>query len=68
MMTQEIVNIPWGVIAPIIGIQLILMIVALIDLLRIHATNGPKWLWLVLILISGLFGSIVYFIVGRKQV
>ncbi|MCR8657655.1 PLD nuclease N-terminal domain-containing protein [Paenibacillus endoradicis] len=64
---QEIIDIPWALIAPVLGIQLILMIIALIDLLKIHATNGPKWLWLVLILVSGLLGSIVYFIVGRKQ-
>ncbi len=61
-------QVPWALIAPILVVQLILMVVALIDLKRIHATNGPKWLWLLLILISGLFGSIAYFIIGRRQV
>lgn len=65
---EELANINWALFAPIIVIQLILQIVALIDLLRIHATNGPKWLWLVIIVVSGLFGSIAYFIVGRRQV
>lgn len=65
---EELVNINWALIAPIIGIQLILQIVALIDLLKIHATNGPKWLWLVIIIMSGLIGSVAYFIVGRRQV
>ncbi|WP_107841382.1 PLDc N-terminal domain-containing protein [Metasolibacillus meyeri] len=60
-------QVPWALIAPILVVQLILMIVALIDLKRIYATNGPKWLWLILILISGILGSIAYFIVGRKQ-
>lgn len=65
---EELNQVPWALIAPILGVQLILMIVALIDLKRIHATNGPKLLWLVIILISGLFGSIAYFIFGRRQV
>ncbi|MEC1179147.1 PLDc N-terminal domain-containing protein [Metasolibacillus meyeri] len=60
-------QVPWALIAPILVVQFILMIVALIDLKRIYATNGPKWLWLILILISGILGSIAYFIVGRKQ-
>jgi len=64
---QELGNIPWALIAPVLVIQLILMIVALIDLAKIHATNGPKWLWLLIILLVSLFGPIAYFIVGRKQ-
>lgn len=61
-------GIPWALIAPLLGLQLILMVVAFIDLKRVHATNGPKWLWVIVILCSGLVGSIVYFIVGRRQV
>lgn len=64
---QELMDIPWALIAPVLVIQLILMVVALIDLLKIHATRGPKWLWLVIIIVGTLFGSIAYFIVGRKQ-
>ncbi|MBD7944860.1 transcriptional regulator [Psychrobacillus sp. AK 1817] len=43
------------------------MLVAFIDLIRIYATNGPKWLWAIIILISGILGSILYFIVGRRN-
>ena len=60
-------EIPWGIIAPILVIQLILMIVALIDLVRIPQTNGPKWVWAIVIVLVNLLGPIVYFIFGRKN-
>lgn len=63
----ELQSIPWTLIAPLLIVQLILMIIALIDLSKIHATNGPKWLWVIIIIFGNLLGSIVYFIVGRKQ-
>lgn len=64
---EELANIPWAVIAPLIGVQIILVIIALIDLGKIHATNGPKILWVFIILFINLLGPIAYFIVGRKQ-
>ncbi|GEC82643.1 PLDc_N domain-containing protein [Lysinibacillus sphaericus] len=64
---EELANIPWAIIAPLIGVQIILVIVALIDLSKIHATNGPKILWVLIILFINLLGPIAYFIVGRKQ-
>jgi len=60
-------EIPWGIIAPILVIQLILMVVALIDLVRIPQTNGPKWVWAIVIVLVNLLGPIVYFIFGRKN-
>ncbi|RUL47796.1 MULTISPECIES: PLDc N-terminal domain-containing protein [Lysinibacillus] len=63
----ELQSIPWALIAPLFIVQLILMIIALIDLSKIHATNGPKWLWVIVIIFGNLLGSIVYFIAGRKQ-
>ncbi|CAM5193407.1 Transcriptional regulator OS=Lysinibacillus sphaericus OX=1421 GN=LS41612_22080 PE=4 SV=1 [Lysinibacillus sphaericus] len=66
-MMEELANIPWAIIAPLIGVQIILVIVALIDLSKIHATNQPKILWVLIILFINLLGPIAYFIVGRKQ-
>jgi hypothetical protein len=66
-MMEELAKVPWAVIAPLIVVQFILMIVALVDLSKIHATNGPKILWVLLILFTSYIGSIAYFIVGRKQ-
>lgn len=64
---EELAAIPWALIAPLIVIQFILMIVALVDLVKIHATNGPKWLWAIIIVFVNMLGPILYFIVGRRQ-
>lgn len=64
---EELAEIPWALIAPLIVIQFILMIVALVDLVKIHATNGPKWLWAIIIVFVNMLGPILYFIVGRRQ-
>jgi len=61
-------SIPWGLILPILVIQLILLIVAIIDLIRVPQTNGPKWMWAIIIIIVNIIGPIAYFIFGRKQV
>lgn len=66
-MIEELSAVPWAVIAPFLVVQFILLVVALVDLRKIHATNGPKILWVLIILFVGLFGPIAYFIVGRKQ-
>ena len=66
-MMEELAAVPWAIIAPLLVVQFILLIVALVDLLKIHATNGPKILWVFIILFISLFGPIAYFIVGRKQ-
>ncbi|MFE8695849.1 PLD nuclease N-terminal domain-containing protein [Cytobacillus sp. FJAT-53684] len=55
------------IIAPIILIQLILMLIAIIDLVRNDKTNGPKWLWILLILFVNIIGPILYFVVGRRN-
>ncbi|MGN4127040.1 PLDc N-terminal domain-containing protein [Lysinibacillus sphaericus] len=66
-MLEELAKVPWAVIAPLIVVQFILVVVALIDLRKIHTTNGPKILWVFIILFINLLGPIAYFIVGRKQ-
>lgn len=60
-------NINFALIAPLFIIQLILMIVALLDLRKVHATNGPKWMWVLIILFVSTLGPIIYFIAGRKS-
>lgn len=65
---MELLNeINWGIIAPLIVIQIILMIVALIDWVKIEKTNGSKWLWLFIIIFINTIGPILYFIFGRKE-
>jgi hypothetical protein len=52
---------------PVIVLQLGLQIWALVDLARREATNGPKWLWAVIIIAGELLGPVIYFIAGRKE-
>ncbi|MBU5467043.1 PLD nuclease N-terminal domain-containing protein [Virgibacillus sp. MSJ-26] len=60
-------EIPWGAIAPIAVLQLILMITALVSCIREEKTNGPKWLWILFILFIGLIGPVLYFVFGRRN-
>jgi len=57
----------WALIAPLFIIQIVLMIIALIDIRRIHATNGPKWAWVLVVIFVNTIGPIIYFIFGRKN-
>jgi DMSO reductase anchor subunit len=54
-------------IIPLVLLQLILIIVALVDLVRREKTRGPKWLWVIVIILGELIGPIIYFIVGREE-
>ncbi|RDU38819.1 transcriptional regulator [Neobacillus piezotolerans] len=65
---MEVANgIGMGLLLPIMLIQLVLLVVAIIDLIRTEETNGPKWLWALVILFIGFIGPIVYFIFGRRN-
>ncbi|KAF0109172.1 MAG: hypothetical protein FD146_216 [Anaerolineaceae bacterium] len=52
---------------PVIVIELALMIAALVDLLKREETRGPKWAWLLVIVLVNFIGPIVYFVIGRKD-
>ena len=52
---------------PIIVLQLALMTFALIDLARRPKANGPKWVWVIIIIGFNFFGPIAYFLVGRQE-
>jgi hypothetical protein len=52
---------------PVIILELGLMIAALVDLIKREKTKGPKWVWILVIVLVNLFGPIVYFLVGREE-
>jgi len=52
---------------PVVIIQFILMIAGIIDLVRREKTRGPKWVWLIVIVVVNMIGPIIYFIFGRKE-
>jgi len=64
---QELLELNWALIAPIIVLQLILMVTAIVSCVRQEETNGPKWLWILIIIFINLIGPILYFVIGRKN-
>jgi hypothetical protein len=64
---MEVSNIPWALIAPLLILQFVLAAVTIIDIVRVHETRGPKWMWVVISLIVNTIGPVLYFIIGRKN-
>lgn len=60
-------SIPWGLIAPLIILDLILIIIALFDWRKGGHFNGNKHIWLVVIVAISIVGPIIYFIFGRRK-
>jgi hypothetical protein len=54
-------------LVPILLLQLALIIVALIDLARRERTRGPKWAWVLIIVLINFIGPIAYFVLGRQE-
>lgn len=52
---------------PLLLIQLLLVIAALVDLVRRERTRGPRWLWAIIILFVNLIGPIIYFLAARED-
>ncbi|AXI08405.1 transcriptional regulator [Oceanobacillus zhaokaii] len=65
---QEIIDsINWAIVTPLLIIQGVLVIVALLDLAKAESTNGPKWMWVLIIVLANTVGPIIYFIIGRSR-
>ncbi|WP_409276029.1 PLD nuclease N-terminal domain-containing protein [Neobacillus sp. SCS-31] len=64
---MDVGGIGFGILLPILLIQLVLLVVAIVDLIRTEETNGPKWVWALVILAFSFIGPIVYFIFGRRN-
>jgi len=68
----QLTDLPVGVLVVIIIaglIQLILDVVALVDLVRRpvdRVAMGNKWIWVAIILLVNMLGAILYLVAGRK--
>ena len=55
-------------IAPLLIIELVLLVIALVDLIRRQEIKYlPKWAWALIILLFSLIGPISYLIIGREE-
>jgi hypothetical protein len=49
-------------------LQLILMIIALVDISKREKLRWlPKWAWIIIVVIGEMIGPIIYFIFGREE-
>lgn len=56
-----------SLIAPLIIVWAVLLTIALTSCIKAEETNGPKWMWVLIIVGISMFGPIAYFVIGRKQ-
>ena len=52
---------------PVLFIQLILMVTALVYLYRANSVRGNKWIWVLVIVFANIVGPILFFAFGRKE-
>ena len=60
-------DIPWAGIIPILIISLAFVVYCVADAVRHDVKYLPKWLWIVICLVSVPLGGIIYLIVGRDS-
>ena len=56
-----------AILAPILVIQLVLMIIALVQCIKAEETRGPKVVWVLAIVFINLLGPIAFFLFGRRN-
>ena len=64
---MEIIKQYLPLLIPVILIELALLITAMVDLIRREKTRGPKWAWVLVIVLLNFIGPIIYFVAGRKE-
>lgn len=52
---------------PVLVIQLVLVVFALVDLIKNPNPKGPKWMWAAVIVLLNIIGPIIYLVVGRRN-
>jgi uncharacterized membrane protein YhaH (DUF805 family) len=59
----EIIRQYLPLLIPVVLIELALLVTALVDLIRREQTRGPKWAWVLVIVLINFIGPIIYFVV-----
>ncbi|WP_445506243.1 PLDc N-terminal domain-containing protein [Niallia sp. 03190] len=55
------------IVLPVLAIGIVLILIALIDLYRHRKTRKNVLLWAFIIIFVNMLGSILYFVIGRKD-
>lgn len=57
-----------NLLIPVIVVQIILMVTALVQLRRASAVRGGyKWVWALVIIFINIIGPILFFAIGKKE-
>jgi len=66
---MDLKEVNWELFAPLIAIQVVLLVIALFDLSKRDkdAVRGSKLLWVFVVILVNLIGPVLYFTVGRKN-
>lgn len=54
-------------LAPLVLVQLTLLVVGLVDLIRRPRTRGPKWVWFLVVIGFSIIGPALYLLFGREE-
>jgi len=60
-------EVPWAALAPLLVLLMAFVVWCWVDISRNEVRYLPKWLWVVICLISIPLGGIVYLLVGRQN-
>ncbi|WP_238653013.1 PLDc N-terminal domain-containing protein [Paenibacillus piscarius] len=60
-------DINWGLIGPLLALQVLLAVIGLISLTKAEQVRGPRWMWVLFLIFGNLLGSIAYFTLGRRD-
>jgi len=62
---QELIVMTIGLLIPVLAV--VLLIWALVDILKSEFTGSNKLIWVLVVILLPLLGSILYFTIGTKQ-
>ena len=62
---QELIVMTIGLLIPVLAV--VLLIWALVDILKSEFTGSNKLIWVLVVILLPLLGSILYFAIGTKQ-
>jgi len=54
-------------LVPVVVLELILLVAAVLDWVKRPKTRGNRWVWLIVILFINTLGPIIYFLFGRGE-
>jgi hypothetical protein len=54
-------------LVPIVLLEVALLVIALLDLIRREQTRGPKWAWVLVVVLINIIGPIAYLLFGREE-